>query len=543
MTGSSETVQWLELGPLYVRRTRSESLDSIGDWLSPTGLSGSGLRAWSRLLFCSWALEGLDARSARLLSVEWLRKLAQRDDPLAAGHRFAIVEGVLPRAPGDVEAQRLERVRMLERALCETLSRIVAYVGAEDVDTDPHVPFIAVVRTTGAAGEDLARKYSESPPAPGDWLPPVPPSTGPASLARSGLGSPKPVRNLAKALWLDLVGPRVERARRKPPALAMVVHEPVAHLFSNVRREEERDGQRALRLPGDVLVHVAPSASIGAGALNALMVERGLKLFGSIVSHRLLRWLIFTAHRQALERDPDPRVIHVDGGWSTIAHDRLRMKGKKAAEQARDLVEAMHATEMPLPPHGKYSRLLIREAHAPRGRGSHWVKLVLGTALLPDYVQELQRLGLARSLDGRRLARLVPVLEVPPMIGRVNEHGAQATFSMLLVAHMRDHAREIVQFGGIALDEVVLADLARRSGLPRDLATPLLDRWMQNGDDGPAFLKREGQLYTLGDVHSAQREFIEQGGRAELDGARAGERGARERRAKVQRAARRKSPV
>src|SRR5690606_18257102 len=131
----------------------------------------------------------------------------------------------------------------------------------------------------------------------------------------------------------------------------------------------------------------------------------------------------------------------IDGGWSTFANDVLGMRGKKAAEQVRDIIEAMHATELPLPPHGNYTRLLIREAHTPRGRGGQqWIKLLVGWALLPDYVDELQA-KLGNTAEARRAARLVPLLDVPPLVGRDNEQGAQAAFSMLLVAYMRDHAR------------------------------------------------------------------------------------------------------
>ena len=59
----------------------------------------------------------------------------------------------------------------------------------------------------------------------------------------------------------------------------------------------------------------------------------------------------------------------------------------------------------------------------------------------------------------------------------------------------------------------------------------------------PAFLKREGGLYTLGDAHAAARTFIEEGGRRELEGSKAGKKGASRRRATLAKGARRKSPT
>ena len=369
-----------------------------------------------------------------------------------------------------------------------------------------------------------------------EWLEPWLSDRPDGDAAFTIAGAPPALRGLAKVVWRDEVKPKLLEAQRKPAALVMVVSESVAHLLSRPRRELERDGQLALRLPGEVLVRVG---AIDSSTLDALMVDRGIKLFGSLASHRVLRWLVFTAHKQALERNPDPRTIRIDGGWSTFANDVLGMRGKKAAEQVRDIIEAMHATELPLPPHGNYTRLLIREAHTPRGRGGQqWIKLLVGWALLPDYVHELQA-KMGNTAEARRAARLVPLLEVPPLVGgRQNEHGAQAAFSMLLVAYMRDHARELVEYGGVSLPDPALADMARRAGLPLALVGPVLDRWTQDGADGPALLRRVGpDRYTLGDAHADARKFLEAGGRAEINGAAAGRRSGEKRRAKVQRLA------
>jgi hypothetical protein len=327
------------------------------------------------------------------------------------------------------------------------------------------------------------------------------------------------LRQLAFVLWADVVFPKLRHERGKAPALVMAVAEPVAHLFSPARREEEKNGQRALRLSGDVLVRLNAAAVIDAQSLNAIMANRGIKLYGSVASHRVLRWEIFTAHRQALEKNPDPRVLRFEGGWAPFAYDELKMKGGKAAEQVRDIIEAQHATEIPLPPDGEYSRLLIRETHTPRGRGQQWIKLILGTALLPDYVHELQQ-AMGAKRGASRASRLVPILDLPPFVGdRQNEYGAQATLSMLVVAHIRDYARDLVLHAGVVIDQDTFRRLGREAGLPPDSVCPIIDRWTQDGTDAPALLKRVAvDRYTLGDAYVIQREFIERGGRSEIDG-------------------------
>ncbi len=353
---------------------------------------------------------------------------------------------------------------------------------------------------------------------------------------------PRWAKALLQALWLDVVTPRLEREAKKPASLVMAVAEPVSHLLSRVRRDEERNGQRVIPLPGDVIVRIArDAATIGADVLEAIVadrqqVNRGLDLFGGVTSHRVFRNLIFTGHQQALDGNPDPRVVRIAGSWSTYAHDILGLKSKRSPDEVRDIIEAMHATELPLPPKGNYSRLLTRDVTPSVGRREGVIRLILGFGLLPDYVNELKQV-VSGTMAGRRSLRLVPILDLPPFVGRSNEHGAQATLSMLLVAHIRDNAREIVREGGILLDAPTLARLAVAAGVPRASLAAIMDRWFVDGDDGPALLKRVGDRVTLGDAHRVARDFIEKGGRYELAGAEAGKNGARKLRARIDRMA------
>jgi len=339
---------------------------------------------------------------------------------------------------------------------------------------------------------------------------------GAYSVDRPGPGA---LPTLARALWDARVRERASKAAIKRPALSMVVHEPVADLFSRgLRREEESNGQRALRLPGDVLVRVA---HIDASVIPRF-VDRGIAAFGGVTAHRTLRWQVFAGHRQALDGAADPRLIRVEGGYAALAHDELGLSSKKAADEVRAIIEAEHAIELPLPTGS--TRLLIREFTPAVGRRPSQLVLVLGTALLPDYVHALKRAGSA----GREL-RLVPVLELPPFVGkRSNEHGAQASLSMLVAAHMRDHARELVEAGGVTIDETEWKRLAARAGLPVSMVRAVLDRWTQDGSDAPAFLKLvERNRYALTDAKA--HAFLTEGGRGEIAGSVAGKASARKR--------------
>jgi hypothetical protein len=338
---------------------------------------------------------------------------------------------------------------------------------------------------------------------------------------------------IAWAIWCDEVrhadGVRrpLEEVARKPVALVRHVHDAVASLFTR-RPEVEYSGVQlslplrhggTFRLRDEALVSqlaLADEATLATWRREA--VRRGVALFGSVTGHRVIRHQIKAGHEQVLSGNPDPRVIVIEGGWSGYA-ERLGVAGKKAAEQVRDVVEAEHACEIPLPD-GSYGTLLSREIRPGfRGRPA-LLRLILGTALLPHYTNDLRRLmgARAKTREGAMALRLVPVLDLPPFVGgRSNEHGPQATLSMDVVKLIRDRARELVEDGGVLLDATAFARMAESVGVPLAMAAAVLDRWTRDGDDGPALLKRVGpDRYTLGDAHAAARAFLEESGRTSL---------------------------
>lgn len=346
---------------------------------------------------------------------------------------------------------------------------------------------------------------------------------------------PKGFKALARAVWLAIVRPRLEREAAKPPALVRAVHAPVVEILSRASRDVEKNGQRRLTYGDEVARIVLDGAALADGALSALMIERGIKLFRSVTAHKVLRHQIFTAHKQALDNAADPRVIRINGGFSAYAADHLGLTSKRQAEEVRAIVEAEHATELRLPT-GAFTRLLTRTVTPSKRGQSGQLELLIGTFLLPTYVDKLRTMG--AGLEARLARRLIPVLDLPPLVGRSNEQGAQASLSMLVVAHLRDNAAELVKHDGVRIDADEWARMADSAGVLRPQIQLLRDRWTQDGDDGPALLRLvEPDRYTLGETHAAALAFIVEGGRKELDGAAAGKKSAARRGAKVRRLA------
>ena len=342
------------------------------------------------------------------------------------------------------------------------------------------------------------------------------------------LGAPW-IELLAYVLWLDVVGPTVTRERKNPPALVMPVHEDVARIHSRARRLEERSGQRALVFDDHDPIIITPT--IADEAVNAL-VARGVGLLGSITAHRALRWELYEGHSRAQRGEADARVLRVDGGWSTFAADMLGLKKKGSAEDLRAIVHAQASVVMKLPSGSTGNMLALRET-PQRGRTRGSIEIVLGTMLLPHFVYELNELGGREASEARRL---VPVVDLPPMVGRQNDHGQQATLSMLVVRELRARARELATGEGASIDLDRWAALAQQAGLPRGLLERVRDRWVQDGDDGPAFLEQTAPgRYTLGGAHALARVFLEASGRIELEASEAGKRSVAAREAKRRR--------
>lgn len=280
-----------------------------------------------------------------------------------------------------------------------------------------------------------------------------------------------------------------------------------------------RGGQ--LELPGSGIVEIP---TLEDATLTALL-ERGMDWLGSVSAHRLLRWEVTQGHLQ-FRRNGD-RTLIVEGGWSGLA-EQIGALSKSDPEKVRAIVLAQAHCRFTLPDGSRGNLLSYREPSEHASRGCRRVvELTLGTPLLPNFI-----FGLPKG--EREARRLVPMTGLPPFWGRPNEHGRQASLALSVVAHLRAHAIELVRHGSA---HVPFSDLARRHGLDAHVAAKVLDRWTRDGDDGSAFLKREGSRLSLGAAHQAALEFLLEAGKRELQGQEAGKRSVSRRAASRERVA------
>ena len=336
-------------------------------------------------------------------------------------------------------------------------------------------------------------------------------------------------RLLAIVLWNDVLAP----ALSKRAALVAPVMGSLIDFHARGRHLETQGAREVLSFQGREIAEVdKTSVTLQASTLHAVLMARGLDLLGSLPAHKLLRWEIFEGHRRVLQGEPKASILTVEGGWTALA-ERLGLPPNQYASMLRDVVRIQAHFRFAFPD-GSHGNLLSYLDSPAQGRRKATVTISLGAPLLPGYVHELQaKLGKV-SVFARSAQRLVPMVDIPPLVGRANEHGHQASFSMALVAEMRERARELVKEGGVIITPMRAEQLAERALLPLNLVPQVLDRWTQDGDDGPAFLHRiERDRYTLGDAHASARAFLEEAGRHEVAGTQAAHRGIQLRRARL----------
>jgi hypothetical protein len=333
--------------------------------------------------------------------------------------------------------------------------------------------------------------------------------------------------NLARALWYDQVEPRLKRERAKPKALVFPVFEEAidAHtpggLLQAIEGNNALINHRGERVSD--LRRIKPLDKVPTLELSVLpkILSKGAKLLGTLNAYRLLHLEVSLGHQRALNDDiKDVRALRFEGGWEALAE----AAGIEGNSRAISEVHAIIAAQAHLCwrwPDGTYGNLLSYEVRPARRNQRGRVSLILGDALLPDFIFTPGFFGNGRT--AREARRLVPMLPLPPLIGRDNDKGAQVNLQLRLLVEMRRRAGEFYEKGGILLEQDKLEEFAKEATLPLSTLSKVIERWTQDGDDGPALLERiERDRYTLGKTHVDARNFIAKAGEEEIQGKEAG---------------------
>jgi hypothetical protein len=332
-------------------------------------------------------------------------------------------------------------------------------------------------------------------------------------------------RCVAEAVWLCRVKQRVETLQKKPPALTYIVNEQVHRPMRSGTKFNPEAGKIVDQRGNELAVidmnessKILPSMNIDA--IQKILRPENIKVLSTVNAHRLLRWEIQTVTKQFVEGMTDARALKVIGGYQELGNLIGVSGSRKAAEQLRDII-VWQAVPRFYQPNGRYGNMLSFD-YTPSGHGRPAVlQLVLGNMMLPHYVYEL--LKMPQACMGDR--RLIPIVDMPPLIGRPNDQGAQPSYQMEILVEMRKGAKEFATNGCVRIPKNRLSELAEKAGLNKRLFLKVVDRWLRDGADAPAFLKMvEDDHYALGNHFKPAQDFIIEAGKKEITMSKAGKK-------------------
>jgi hypothetical protein len=339
-------------------------------------------------------------------------------------------------------------------------------------------------------------------------------------------------RVLARVLWSCKVRIELERERERPDApgiidpaltnLAMLSRIGAAaqrgaqlNFINNTARLTDKRG----RLVGEIRMD-APSVDGSVVKLGALH---------SLASQRILRWAICEGYKKRfIEQDPSYATLEIIGGTSALAR-HFGLNGKRRPDELREALDAWSSVWINTPK-GE-GRIFAAYHHKPApGRPARLEIHLLGP-LRPGYVQE--ELANHRVSSDKRIVPIPMPDKLPPMIGRDNEHAAQALFQLLVLREFRINAEEMAETGAVAIDDRQWTEIADEASLPKSMIRGVLEAFATGQGAAPAdpFLVRPSkERFGLAEAYDRERRAILAAAEAATRGRTRGQKSARKRR-------------
>lgn len=229
----------------------------------------------------------------------------------------------------------------------------------------------------------------------------------------------------------------------------------------------------------------------------------------SLAGHRLIRYVVREGAKKLGNGAGDVARIAVVGGFQALQKDVGLSTTPKASRQLRDALAALSVLKIASPDDGLASAWLLQFEEWRQGPGTAArLEITLNWPLLPTG---------ASKLKGTERRNLIPVLTLPKLVGRNNEHAAQSVFQFRLLQHFSEHAAELAERGGLVLANPVWYRLADDSQVPK-ATVPELQRVYRSGG-GELFrmlIPADGRRETLADPGA--RDLLTRQGQKAIEG-------------------------
>lgn len=234
-------------------------------------------------------------------------------------------------------------------------------------------------------------------------------------------------------------------------------------------------GRRVARFVPPQLVDDAGTAHIMA-ALSRLSVTR------------VLRWAVWTAYWQRFHLEQEnPHVLAMLGGVSGLAKTLGLEPSGSTREELVLALDALASIRIDTP--RSEGRVFSWNERRAVGRREAMLDAVVFGPLRPDYIDDTTPRG-----DERKLVPIPLPQHLPALVGRANEHPAQANLQLLVMRHFRKNARPFAEHGSVELSRDELRRLLDESGTPTRLLDDVLNAYFTGEGTAPG----PPQLVSIG---------------------------------------------
>jgi hypothetical protein len=194
--------------------------------------------------------------------------------------------------------------------------------------------------------------------------------------------------------------------------------------------------------------------------------------------------------------------LRFERGCSEIA-ERLGLKNNKSIEEIKNILHAQAHLQFHFDDGSSGNLIVLSKFRSSASGREDGIMITLGPQLLPHYTFQ----------TSKRDRLLIPVPDLPPLISSSNSHASQAALQMLVMQEFADQSIELSEVGSVEITEKTWQDLAKESGLPPSIFKQALDRWLNDGDDGPRFLVEvESGRYSFGPAYQKEEAFLKDQG-------------------------------
>lgn len=286
---------------------------------------------------------------------------------------------------------------------------------------------------------------------------------------------------------------RAERVAKNPSAgIAMPYLTQLVRVSrfgrSSSKMQGQIDGEWAvLDDKGHRVARFVPQPQLADNAGTARIMEAMAALARLSVT-RVMRWAVWTAYWQRFQLEQErPHVLAMPGGVSGLAKALELEPSGSTREELVLALDALASIRIDTP--RSEGRVFSWNERKAVGRREAVLDAVVFGPLCPDDIDDSTPRG-----DERQLVPIPLPQNLPALVGRANEHPAQANLQLLVMRHFRKNARHFAEHGSVGLHRDELRLLLDESGTPTRLLDDVLNAYFTGEGTAPG----PPQLVSIG---------------------------------------------